>query len=175
MDISSQTRNILSCIVSTLTLPLDLFPLMLMIEKPDPSDEVQLRRDKRWGVLYADDLPHCNTKVEPNMSIVYTNEKTWREDRSREIRYCNRLDDLLRQKALEDAVEEFEESELGQALKEMNIEFDDPMLPDILDSLQNPLLLAMINERRIRGFDVEASPTENQPEGKSPRKKCIIS
>lgn len=128
-----------------------------MIEKPDPSDEFQCRRDKCYNVLYACDFPSGDTELDPNTEIIYLNKETWTTDKYREIQRSYELDGLERQKAMEDAILEAEESELGQMLKELNIDLDDPSLVGALElfrihvALDITLGRALCPEKAVEG------------------------
>ena len=56
IDISNQGQSILLYMVSRL-----IPPLTLILENPESCDRTQLRRDKRYGVLYGDDSPKATT------------------------------------------------------------------------------------------------------------------
>jgi hypothetical protein len=112
-----------------------------LIGEPDPSDEVQRRRDKCYNVLYACDFPSGDTELDPTAEIVYLNKETWTKDMYREIQRSDELDDLERQKAMEDDILEAQESEVGQMLKEMNIGLDDPALFGALQLIRSHFVL----------------------------------
>jgi hypothetical protein len=129
------------------------------LEKPDSSDETQIRRGERYGVLYWDDFPQGDDKLEPDIPTIYTNSRTWHKEERDERDRCHRLEALEQQRVLEDAVEEFEQSEVGQALKELNISFDNPALPDLLRS---PVFLAIMWQHQDRKAEVEKPSPQSE-------------
>ena len=73
----------------------------MLLEKPDPSNGNQLRLDKAWGVLYAEEFPQGDLDLKPDTTILYTNEKSWRKDQGVEMEYCYKINELDTSKSFE--------------------------------------------------------------------------
>jgi len=64
---------------------------LTVAERPELEDEVALRRDQFYGVAYASDYPAA-PPLQPDHSIEYANESSWRLDVRRELDLCHRKD-----------------------------------------------------------------------------------
>ena len=115
-------------------------------KKPDPSNQTQIRRDKRYGVLYGDDFSQRDDKSEPDTSIVHTNMVTWYQGEDEQMDRCYSLEAPAKQKELEDAVE-FEQSEVGQTLKALGSLFCDSTDFDLFEIVWESLLETSLIEK----------------------------
>lgn len=99
------------------------------------------------------------------------NEEWGPKDQYVEEWYCRQIKKFEHQKALENAEKEFEKSDLGQALKELNIGLDDPALPGALNLLRDPFpitTMALLAD----GDRNRETPSENM---KSEKKSFVSS
>lgn len=108
-------------------------------------------------------FPGGNLELKPDTPIIHTNEKLWPKDQYVEERHCWQIKNFEHQHALKNAEKEFEMLDLGQALKELNIGFDDPPLPGALNLLRDPFTIAMMTLLADGGRNREAPSKMRSP------------
>lgn len=99
-----------------------------MLEKPEPSDEDQLREDRLYGVKYVCDYPACPAADDilmTNRPIIWVNRETWREERHREREYALNAE---RERELLEEIRAIDQAGFERVLRRVIANNDDPNL-----------------------------------------------
>jgi hypothetical protein len=127
-------------------------------------------------VLYASDFPQAEREeLESDIPVIFLNEMTWKMDQGEEIKYCHKIDNMNRQKRLDDDLRTIEESFYGLVLKELNMTIDDPRIDRVAHALLDPLIVAAVRaadavQDRLIAEDAAARNVDENLSGKEKKR-----